>query len=221
MGDNVPWILFSNFQHIGSYIAGLLLGYLMVQDYRINTTFLPVVWFLAIQFHTVTQIGPMLAMTLPEVLPEPFESLGKPLLNYLRENPNIMWWFRTVVSSTMKQTYSLAFGLICYLLYHEKDLDQEVGGLPMKGVRAACRYLSSNFFASLGRMSYSLFMVHFLIIAQLMSSVQDVPPITPLEMATRSSYVTVLTYFLGITMYLCVEAPFNNILKSLAKRKKS
>lgn len=193
----------------------------MAKDYRINPTLLPFIWLFAVQFHTHTEIIPMLAMTLPETLPEPFETLGKPYLAFLRENPNILWWLRTVISSTMKQMYSIAFALICYLLYLEKDLDrdEEGVGIVMKNVRSACRYLSSNFFAPLGRMSYSLFMVHFLIIVHMMSSVQEVPPISPLEMSTRSFYVLVLTYFIGVLMYLCVEAPFNNILKSLAKKK--
>lgn len=228
MGDMVPWILFSNYQHVGSYVVGLLLGYFMAKDYRIDPVLLPIIWIFALQFHQMTSIVPMLAMTLPETLPQPFESLCQPLLLHLRENPDTMWWFRTVISSTMKQTYSIAFGLICYLLYHEKDLEGNEGegneggrneaGFVMKPVRSACRYLSSTFFAPLGRMSYSLFMVHFLIVVYMMSSVQDVPPINPLEMLTRTSFVTLLTLFLGIFMYLCVESPFNELLKSIAKR---
>lgn len=219
MGDMVPWILFSNYQHVGSYVVGLLLGYFMARDYRINPVLLPVIWIFSLQLHHITSIVPMLAMTLPETLPEPFESLGQPLLKYLRENPNTMWWFRTVVSSTMKQTYSIAFGLICFLLYHEKDLEKNESGFFIKSVRFASRYLASTFFAPLGRMSYSLFMVHFLVVVHMMSSVQDVPPINPLEMFTRTSYVTLLTFFLGVLMYLCVESPFNELLKSIAKRK--
>lgn len=75
--------------------------------------------------------------------------------------------------------------------------------------------LSNPYFVIFGRMSYSIFMIHFFVIAHFMSSPTDNISFSLFQLLVRACYVFILSTTLGVLLFLTVEAPFVGLLKSI------
>lgn len=234
---------FDPINHYGSYIIGLLLGYFMAKDIVITRRYLPYIYFVGLNLYTMTLIVPMFILALPDEVPW-IESnqIGALIVDYFRQRPTLIYYLQWINISVQRQNFSTAFAAICYLLYastkKSDDHDQSSEHILMssnlaKTVLNSIELISSNmmtsvvdnlsnkYFVIFGRMSYSIFMTHYFVIAHYMSSPTSNISFSVFETLVRACYVYVVSISLGIVMFMSVEAPFVGMLKSIGGKSKT
>lgn len=231
---------FDPINHYGSYVIGLLLGFFMAKDYSLPRKWLPYIYCLALQVYTLTLTVPMFILALPDEVPSIIESteVGSLIVDYFRHRPTLVYYMQWINISVQRQNFSASFSFICFLLFAKTKPQQscdakykEEGIKDYKLIQviltsietysstmmdAVISNLSNKYFVIFGRMSYSIFMIHYFVIAHFMSSPNQNVSFSIFETFYRAAYVYVVSIFLGIVLFLTVEAPFVGLLKSLA-----
>lgn len=203
--------------------------------------YLPYIYMVVLQLYTVTLLVPLFILALPDEVPW-IEStaIGSQFVNYFKIKPTLVYYMKWINISIQRQMFSTSFALFCYLLH--KATDQTVDKTLSSSKRASddnqlpetvqkvlnfiesttnqmidalINNLSNKYFVIFGRMSYSIFMVHYFVIARFMSSPTSNLSFSIFDTFVRACYVYVVAIFLGIILFLVIEAPFVSMLKSI------
>jgi peptidoglycan/LPS O-acetylase OafA/YrhL len=176
------------FNYIPCYLIGIVLGFLIVNNYRIsNKTLQKAGWVVFVSLGLLVHLIPM-----------SWKSSGQ------RPSRSVELLF----GSLQRTMYSLAFAYGFFI-----GSNGEAGFIHL--------ILEAKAFVPLGRMSFSIFIGHFLIIWWDVFTTRNLFEFRAFDIVKRLIYTTILSIFLGYFIYLVFEAPFISYGKSVALRKET
>ena len=205
------WIQFNTITYAGPYACGLILGYLINKEIFIldKKNFK---YFLILCLGTIFAISTFLRQVYD-------------VSNGIRSN-----YSRTVellFASTSRTIGCAAFAGVLYVACmiqvktpeeKEKQAGQEAQN---EEDHPLISLLKHNIFNIISRLSFSIFMIHVFVIVLMQSTYRTVPDFNATDITMKGVYVSVVSFVPGLLMYLIVEAPFFNIVKSNIRRRNS
>ena len=174
------------FNYIPCYLIGIVLGFLIVNNYSIsNKTLQKIGWVVFVSIGLLVHLIPMSWKS----------SGGRPSRS-----------IELIFGSLQRTMYASAFAYGFFV-----GSNGEAGFIhPI---------LEAKVFVPIGRMAFSIFIGHFLIIWWDVFNTRNLFEFRAFDIVTRLTYTTILSIFLGYAIYLVFEAPFISYGKSVALRK--
>jgi peptidoglycan/LPS O-acetylase OafA/YrhL len=211
-------IQFNSLSYTGPYLVGVILGYLIHKEiFLVNKKYFK--YLIAVSFGTIVAIYIM--------LPKIYDVTDGIRSNYSRK-------IEILFASTSRTFLCTAFAFLLYAAYMsgvrgEDDQEELVNKESRKELHEVNNndnglvcLLKHNVFNILSRLSFSIFMVHMFVIVFFQTSYRQISDFNSADIAMKGLYVSVMSLLPGLLMYLVVEAPFFNIVKShLGKKIKS